>query len=145
MRTAEVITMASRGPRKGAFTSVDFRARARAAWAGEPPGFVLVLAELLGRDGATLRSVGDLVGYSPATLSEVLAGKYRGNLDAVRDRVEATMAGDKVVCPELGAIVHEQCRTWQDKSRRITVGHPLALTMRRACRACALCTKGGGK
>ncbi|MBP2301276.1 hypothetical protein [Azospirillum picis] len=105
--------------------------KARAAWSGRPPAFVVALAERADRDG--LAAAGAAIGYGKATVSLVLSARYGANLD----RVEAAVAqrlGVSQPCPVLGAIDDTRCGREQQAAKRNR--SLLAGMLRNACRSC---------
>lgn len=58
--------------------------------------------------------VARLLGYSTATVSQVLAGLYKGALDAFLTRVEEVFGKTEVFCPVMGAIAYA-CELGRDK------------------------------
>ena len=105
--------------------------KARAAYHGAPPAFVVALAERADRDG--LAAAGAAIGYGKATISLVLSGQYGANLD----RVEAAVAerlGVSQPCPVLDAIDDARCLREQQAAQRSR--SLLAGMLRNACRTC---------
>ncbi|AWB06782.1 hypothetical protein A6A40_17155 (plasmid) [Azospirillum humicireducens] len=106
--------------------------KARAAWNGAPPAFVVALAERADRDG--LAAAGAAIGgYSKTTVSLIIAGRYGANLD----RVEAAVAerlGVSQPCPVLGEIDATRCGREQQAANRSR--SLLAGMLRNACRTC---------
>lgn len=79
-----------------------------------------------------LKDVALRVGYSKATLSQVLNGKYPSDISKVQERIESVLMGRTVDCPVLGDITVNVCRSHQ--SRKFSVTNPLRVQMYRACR-----------
>lgn len=78
------------------------------------------------------KEIGKRVGYSPTVLSQVLKGKYPGDMERVRVQVEGALMGREVDCPMLGEITLDVCRSHQN--RRFSATNPLRVQMYRACR-----------
>lgn len=120
-----------RGPGPGTPT-VDHVAKARAAWGDALPDWVLALAEAA--QETTQRAAGEAVGYSPTTVSEVIANRYRGDLTKVETMVRGALMGATVMCPVLDEIGRDQCRREQTTPFRAT--NSTRARLRRACRSC---------
>ncbi len=79
------------------------------------------------------------IGYSPAVVSQVLSGTYRGNLERVAARV-AAMYGTRgrVRCPELGEIDPARCADHWERAGRIGIraGNPRTKRLYARCRRC---------
>jgi len=117
-----------RGPASGK-TTVDHVARATDAW-GSPPDWVLALAEACVK--ATQKAVGEQIGYSPATISQILSNTYRGDLVQLEILVRGALMGETVHCPILGALTRDVCAAWQAKPWAPTSSH--RIRMFQACR-----------
>jgi transcriptional regulator with XRE-family HTH domain len=53
------------------------------------------------------------LGVSATMISQVLAGKYRGDLGNLRARVQGELMGSTLRCPVLGEISRRDCLDWQ--------------------------------
>ncbi len=93
-------------------SDVDFLANARAGW-GDPPDWVVRLAEECGRSSAT--DVAKRLGYSVAVVSGVLRRQYRGSLPKVEAKIRGAFMGEQVECPVLGEIERDRCETEQGR------------------------------
>lgn len=91
----------------------DFVAAAEAAWSAAPPAWVTVLAERATAEG--LAAAGRRCGYSAATLSYVLANKYRGDLSRVEQAVAGAFMNARVMCPIVGEIGRDRCLNEQKR------------------------------
>jgi len=124
-----------RGPESGGGRNADersFAEKARDAHAGEPPDWIVALAELADRDG--LKGAGLAIGYSGGLVSQVLANKYPGDLGKVEQKTRGALMGATVACPELEVIDRKTCLDWQDKPRAATSA--FRVRMYHACRRC---------
>lgn len=126
--------------------SIGKELQALAAWAhaeGGAPDWVLALAREVdaGRSQAALARE---LGYSAATISQVLAAKYPGNLDKIAARVRTAIMSGRLDCPELGEITGQQCLEQQRKPFSSASGR--AVRLWRACQGCErnLQAKEGG-
>jgi len=84
----------------------NFIEAAAAAWGSVPP-WVTALAERVTADG--LAAAGRRCGYSAATLSYVLANKYRGDIGRVEQAVRGAFLNERVMCPVVGEIGRDRC------------------------------------
>lgn len=73
------------------------------------------------------------LGYTQATVSAVLQGTYRGNLDRVHAAVEGALMNAQVECPVLGLISRARCVEIQ--RRPFTPTNPANVALYRACRS----------
>lgn len=104
---------------------------AQAAWGAALPAWVRVLAERCGelsQQGAAAR-----IGYSPATVSNVLRAKYKGDLSRVQEAVEGAFMSATVECPALGAIAANDCLSHQRQPMR--TGNVRVMRIWNACRS----------
>lgn len=103
--------------------------RARAAW-GDAPDWIVTLAEAC--DRSSQRQVAEEIGYSAATISNVLKATYKGDLTAVEKAVRGALMRLTVDCPVLGEIPANQCLIEQRRPFAATNARRVALY--RACR-----------
>ncbi len=73
------------------------------------------------------------LGYSKATVSQALNGKYAGDLARFQEKVEAVLMKSVVSCPVLSDIALSVCLSHQ--SRKLSATNPMRVQMYRACRA----------
>lgn len=118
-----------RGPQRGAVRA-DFVAKATAAW-GDPPDWVVILAEECSARGQS--AVAKAIGYSPATVSYVLANKYAGGIERVAEKVRGALMGAWVTCPILGEIGRDRCLDEQKMPR--SAASSIRSKLYRACRS----------
>ncbi|WP_325892999.1 hypothetical protein [Grimontia sp. NTOU-MAR1] len=84
-------------------------------------------------DATSLGSVANAMGVSKAMISQVLNGKYKGNMQRVQGLVESVFMGYTVVCPVLGEIPKHKCAAHQNAKH---VGStPNAIRLWKACRS----------
>ena len=79
--------------------------------------------------------VAKMLGYSTATVSQVLGGSYQGALDNFLTRVEEVYGTRIVNCPVLGEIILTRCVT--ERRTPFSAANPLRVQLYRACRRCA--------
>lgn len=99
-------------------------------WGGKAPDWVHVLAEQ--RAASTQRAVAEQIGYSPAVVSCVLKGTYRGDLRAVEQAVRGAFLHATVDCPVIGELRAHRCLEIQRQPFAAT--NPQRVRLYRACR-----------
>lgn len=108
--------------------------KAREAWGADLPDWVAALARECAK--ASQNKVAVRLGYSAAVVSTVLARKYGGDMDAVRQRFLGVFASAVVECPEMGRIPTHHCQDWRRKARHLSAGNAMRVRMFRACNRC---------
>lgn len=83
--------------------------------------------------------VGKMLGYSSATISQVLSGSYQGTLDSFLARVEEVFGTREISCPILGAIPLSRCV--KERRREFSTANPQRVQLYRACRSCEFNTE----
>lgn len=78
--------------------------------------------------------VAKLLGYSSATISQVMSGTYGGQLDAFLTRVEEVFGKSEINCPVLGTILLPECV--DERRKPFTTANPHRVRMYHACRSC---------
>lgn len=121
----------NRGPRPGSAT-VDYVAKAFAAWGPDAPDWVIVLARKAEEIGQA--AAGALITYRASTISEVISKKYRGDLGRVEQMVRGALMSETVMCPVLDEIGRDVCLEEQSATFRAT--NSTRGRLRRACRTC---------
>lgn len=125
-----------RGPLPGTARNIDERSfleKAQSGWDGDLPDWVSVLASHA--DAHSLKVTGDAIGYSHSLVSNVIAGKYRGDLGRVKERVRGALMGLTVECPGTGEpMPRHTCLDWQKK--------PFEATSQQRCRMYRACRGG---
>lgn len=104
---------------------------AAASWGEAMPGWVRVLAERCAE--MSQQAAATRIGYSAATVSNVLRAKYKGDLRRVQEAVEGAFMSATVECPALGAIAANDCLSNQRQPMR--TGNVRAMRIWNACRA----------
>lgn len=113
---------------------------ARSAWGADAPEWIIRLArECAAR---SQRQVADEIGRSAALVSQVLRGKYTGDMVAVEDLVRGHFMAGTIECPALGLIRAHECQDWRAKARRAASNNMLRVRMYRACNHCPRNRKG---
>ena len=88
------------------------------------------------------RAVAADIGYSTAVVSQVLSGSYKGDLRAVRQKVEGALMGLTVDCPVVGDLQRNRCLEYQRQPFAAT--NHLRVQFSRACPTCPN-RRGGGE
>lgn len=96
------------------------------------PVFVTALREACDRQSQAL--VAKRIGYSPAVVNQVLAGKYKGDLNRVQRAIEGALLGVTVDCPILGPLASNKCLDLQ--SLPFAATNPQRVKLYKACRKC---------
>ncbi|MGD9949876.1 MAG: hypothetical protein AB7U29_15555 [Desulfobulbus sp.] len=78
--------------------------------------------------------VARMLGYSAATISQVLAGQYKGQLDAFLTRVEEVFGRSEIHCPVLGTISYPMCV--EERRKPFSTANPHRVRMFQLCRIC---------
>lgn len=119
----------NRGPVGGA-AAKDHVEKVRASWTA-PASWLIVLAEQCNKSSQSV--VAKALGYSPATISQVLSNTYRGDVGRIQEMVSGRYMAATVDCPVLGELGRNACLEWQAKPYAATSSH--RVQMYRACRA----------
>jgi hypothetical protein len=109
----------------------DFVANARQGWGEALPDWILVLAEAA--NGSSGAAIAKKLGYSGAVITEVIYGKYKGDICAVEAKVRGAMMGEEIACPVLGMIGRDQCLN--EQKMKSVGSSSLRARIFRACRA----------
>ncbi len=116
-------------------------AKARAAWGDAIPDWVEGLAR---ECAATSQNrVAARMNRSASLVSAVLAGSYKGSLQAVEEVYRGVFENAVVDCPALGTIPANDCRDWQLRAVKFVNVNSERVRMYRACNACPRLNKGG--
>ncbi len=77
------------------------------------------------------------LGYSSGAISQVLSGKYQGDITNILARVEEVYGGTFVECPGLGyEISLGTCAQWRQKAKTFAATNPQRVAMFKACKKC---------
>ncbi|MCY0966161.1 helix-turn-helix domain-containing protein [Parathalassolituus penaei] len=71
---------------------------------------------------------------SGALISQVLKGKYPGDLHRIEKLVRGQYLGDTVLCPVLGELELDNCQRYQRQAG--ATHNPLRVQLYRACKHC---------
>lgn len=80
------------------------------------------------------KAVAGRIGYSPATLSQVLSGTYKGDLSRVQAAVEGALMQASVDCPVIGELPRQRCIEHQRAPFAPT--NPMRVQLYAACKTC---------
>lgn len=72
--------------------------------------------------------------YSASAISQILGGKYKGNLKAVLNRVEEVFGQTMIKCPLLGNISLGDCSF--NRRRPFAATNPMRVKLYRECQVC---------
>lgn len=86
------------------------------------------------RDTHGGKKAAEVIGYSSTVVSQVLSGKYTGDLSAVQQKVEGALLGLSVDCPVLGEIPRNRCLEYQRQGFAAT--NPMRVRLAQACPTC---------
>jgi hypothetical protein len=111
----------------------DSRQVAAAAWGDDMPDWVELLAVKVNEIGSQAKSA-RVLGYSAATINQVLQNKYKGNLGKVRRQVEAVFMATTVECPVLGTMAVSRCM--ENRNREFCASSGMRVRLWKACRTC---------
>lgn len=117
--------------KKPSFEKRDPLDVANAAWGAEMPAWVEALALEARRTSAAATAA--RIGYSGSVVSSVLANKYKGRIDHVRERVSGALMGVTVECSVLGEIARDRCI--DEQSRGFSSSSSVRARLYRACRS----------
>ena len=74
------------------------------------------------------------LGYSPSALSQVLSGKYQGDMANMLTRVDEVYGGSTVNCPVLGEIALGKCA--EHRKRPFAATNPVRVRLHSTCPTC---------
>ena len=78
--------------------------------------------------------VARMLGYSPATVSQILSGNYQGSLDKVLAKVEEVFGTRTVCCPVLGEVRIGRCMN--ERRSPFSAANPMKVRLYRSCPEC---------
>lgn len=112
----------------------SFAAMARAAWADDPPDWVIVLADEVDRTSQV--AVAKRIGYSSGVVSSTLNASYRADMRSVEHAVRGALMGATVTCPVLDEIARDQCLEEQRLANGGAGASAMRMQLARACKTC---------
>lgn len=98
----------------------------------EPADWLIELATLADREG--LGGAEKVIGYSRSAISNVINGKYPGDVGRIEQMVRGVLLAETVNCPVLGSMARNVCLDWQ--KRPYTDASALHIRMHRSCKVC---------
>lgn len=105
-------------------------AKAQAAWGDRLPDWVAALARECDRTSQNLAA--KRVDYSSTAVSQVINGKYSGDLTAIEQAVRGVLMAATVECPVVGALASDACLNHQRAPW--SPHNPQRIAFYRACR-----------
>jgi DNA-binding XRE family transcriptional regulator len=102
------------------------------AWDGVVPDWLAALADEC--DATSQAQAAERIGFSRATVSLVLSGKYRGSLPNVARAIRITLMSGTVECPILGEISEAECDLHQRAP--FSSSNSMRVRLYKACRSC---------
>lgn len=100
------------------------------------------LQALLGlKETHSQAAIARLIGVSEGTISNALAGRYIGNVEALAERIRGQVLNQTVVCPILGEITTRICQ--DERKKPFHSANPTRVRLWRACQNCPNNPKGG--
>lgn len=80
------------------------------------------------------KKTAEAIGYSATVVSQVCSGKYKGDLSAVKHKVEGALMGMTVDCPVIGELPRNRCMEYQRQPFAAT--NHLRVQLSRTCPKC---------
>ena len=93
-----------------------------------------VLRAACATPNSSQRKVAERLGYSTSVISQVLGGKYAGDIKAVKAKVEGVFMGATVECPVVGELPRNRCLEYQ--GRQFAATNHLRVQLSRSCPDC---------
>lgn len=87
-------------------------------------------------EAKTQAAVAERIGYSPATVNQVLKGAYKGDLRRVEEAVRGALMGESVECPVIGDLPRQRCIEHQRRAGSFAATNPTRVQLARACKTC---------
>lgn len=78
--------------------------------------------------------VAEKLGLSSSALSQAKAGKYRGDVASIEQRIRGVFMKVTVCCPVLGELSTKDCL--DEQRRPVAFTNPLRVRLARACKTC---------
>lgn len=108
--------------------------KAREAWGDDLPEWVETLAIECGK--TSQNKVAAKLERSSTMISQALSRTYKGDMDALAERVLGVFEQAVIRCPALGTMPSHVCQDWRKKAEAFQTGNPLRVRMYRACHGC---------
>lgn len=83
---------------------------------------------------STQSAVAKRLQVSSSMVNQALQGRYKGNLDRLKARVEGVFMGETVDCPVIGSLRRDRCIEYQ--GRKFAATNPLRVALSIACKSC---------
>jgi hypothetical protein len=108
--------------------------KAREAWGPDMPEWVETLAIECGK--TSQNKVAAKLERSSTMISQALSRTYKGDMEALAERVMGVFEQAVIRCPALGTMPSHVCQDWREKAKTFQTGNPLRVRMYRACHGC---------
>ena len=132
-----------RGPKHN-FHSGNACERSLDAWKRERPAWVRELSEAC--DATSQGKVAKRLGYSASVVSQVIGRVYRGDYDAVEQKVRGALMSEEVSCPVVGEIRKDICANHQKKAKgKFMATSAMRARLNYACRGNCPHSRIGGR
>lgn len=115
---------------------------ARKSWGETLPDWIQVLAEQC--DKTSQNKMCQKIGWSAATISQVLNNIYPGTIENVEKTVRSTLMDSRHDCPIYGSILVRDCNNNQTQTFPNS-GNPTKIRLFKACRNCKFNQKNEGE
>ncbi|MAI62438.1 MAG: hypothetical protein CBB87_08180 [Micavibrio sp. TMED27] len=99
--------------------------------------FIDVLQEAVSK--SSQRAVSAKIGYSTTVISQVLNGRYPGDITAVEQAVKRKLTTNVINCPVLGEITPNSCS--EHSSREFSSASSIRVKLFKACSKCPFNTR----
>ncbi len=80
------------------------------------------------------KKAAEVIGYSATVVSQVLSATYKGDLSAVKAKVEGALMGMTVDCPVVGELPRNRCLEYQRLPFSAT--NPMRVRLAQTCPTC---------
>lgn len=104
--------------------------KAVVAWGEQIPDWIVALAQECDRTSQNIAA--KRIDYSSAAVSQVINGKYSGDLTAIEQAVRGVLMAATVDCPVVGELASDACLAHQKASW--SPHNPQRIAFYRACR-----------
>lgn len=129
--------MSSPKKKHGPASGGTYGERAARAWGAIMPDWITILAAAADAEaakGGSLRTLGDQIDLSAASLSAVLGNKYPARTDKMEAMVRGHLMSATVTCPVQGEIGRDACK--RNQERPFSAANPVLVRLYRTCPGC---------
>lgn len=82
------------------------------------------------------KRVSIIINYSETVISQVLNGKYPGDLKRVEEKVKGALMGATVDCPVVGEMPRNRCIDHQRRAGSFAATNPTRVQLSQTCPTC---------